>query len=84
MKAQFITFILLILIGGAIFIYGITPKITKRTYQYTPTKEDLIVKHRKNGNYYFNYGGERVWVNRSFREKSLSGSYRGGGPHAGK
>jgi hypothetical protein len=50
----------------------------------TSTADALDYRRRPGGGYYFIYAGQRVWVNKSFREGSLSGQYRGGGPGAGK
>ncbi len=41
-------------------------------------------RRHRTGGYYFITSWRRVWVNRSFREGSMTGNYRGGGPHAGK
>ncbi len=54
-------------------------------YSFMTTSSDMIgARPRPGGGYYFMHRGNRIWINRSFRHGSMSGRYRGGGPHAGK
>ena len=54
-------------------------------YSCMTSEDDVVTSNLSaGGGYFFYYGGNRIWVNRSFRESSVSGRYRGGGPHAGK
>lgn len=52
----------------------------------TSISDDVVVsKKNSEGYYYFQGGnGDRIWINPSMREGSLSGHYRGRGPNAGK
>ncbi len=66
--------ILVVLLGSAYLFFG-----------FVTSSSDMIgARPRPGGGYYFMYSGRRVWINRSFRHGSMTGRYRGGGPHAGK
>jgi hypothetical protein len=68
-----------------IIITGILILTATIMYSFITKPSDVISAERQQGGgYYFVHRGSRIWVNRSFREGSLSGRYRGGGPHSGK
>lgn len=50
----------------------------------TSGSDEVTENIQSDGNYYYNSRGTRIWINRSFREGSLSGRFRSRGPHAGK
>lgn len=54
-------------------------------FRWAVSESDVVrTRPRRNGGYFIMYSGKRVWVNRSFREGSMSGNFRGRGPRGGK
>lgn len=80
---RFYTILFFMFLGGGIglLIHAVTPKV----HNYKPYSSILKVKKTQSKpGYVFIYSGKDILINGSFREKSLSGGFRGRGPRAGK
>jgi hypothetical protein len=54
-------------------------------YRCSITGSDVVrTQHDPGGGYFFYSYGSRIWLNPSFRQGSMSGRVRSGGPRAGK
>lgn len=68
-----------------IILLGILALLALIMYQCSVSDSEIMTSKKNNdGSYFFIYNGNRVWLNESVREGSLSGHYRSGGPHSGK
>ncbi len=84
MKKFIIIFFIASSLAIGIIIYGIIPRISG-AYVSTYSGDVIEMRETTPGIYVINIrGGKSIWANKSFREGSLGGGYRGVGPHAGK